>query len=113
MVWCAYYRAGVVIGVGTVSNGHTECAVREMKKLLGKTKSLSEFRKALLEYRNTPRFDGLSPAQWYLGRRQRTDAVALPIAYDHVTNATLAKHEAQREEQMVRQRHDADRSSRP
>jgi hypothetical protein len=60
------------------SNGHAECAVREMKKLLRKTESLLEFQKALMEYRNTPRFDGLSPAQWYLGRRQRTDAAALP-----------------------------------
>ena len=44
------------------SNGHVKCAVREMKKLLGKTKSPLEFPRALREWRNTPRFDGLSPA---------------------------------------------------
>ena len=95
------------------SNGHAECAVREMKKLLGKTNSLSEFRKALLEYRNTPRFDGPSPAQWYRGRRQRKDAAALPIAYDLITDARLAKREAQREEKMVKHQSCANRSSRP
>jgi hypothetical protein len=64
------------------SNRHAEWAVREMKKLLGKTESPLEFRRALREWRNTPWFEGLSPAQWYLGRRQRTDAAALPEAYD-------------------------------
>ena len=37
-----------------------------------KTDTFDEFRVALTEWRNTPRFDGLSPAQWFLGYRQRT-----------------------------------------
>jgi hypothetical protein len=58
------------------SNGHAECAVREMKKLLAKTPSFVAFRRALRAYRNCPRYDGLSPAQWLYSRRQRTDLVS-------------------------------------
>ena len=75
------------------SNGHAESAVKDMKHLLGKTKSYIDFRKALLEYRNTPRYDGLSPAQWYYGRRQRTEAPALPSAYDRLSRGQFAVHE--------------------
>ena len=32
----------------------------------------------LREWRNTPRYDGLSPAQGLYGRRQRTEAVVIP-----------------------------------
>jgi hypothetical protein len=95
------------------SNGHAECAVREMKNLLRKTKSFSDFRKGLMEYRNTPRYDGLSPAQWYHGRRQRTSAVALPSAYDRIFDAKLAEHMDQREEKMRKHQSHADQSSRP
>ena len=57
----------------------------------------NDFKSAMLEYRNTPRIDGLSPAQWYLGRRQRTSAVAAPKAYERINNDALEecfkKHE--------------------
>ena len=67
------------------SNGPAESAVKEMKKLLTKTKTWKKFRKALLEWRNTPRVsDGFSPAQWAFGRRQRSCCPALPKAYDHI-----------------------------
>jgi hypothetical protein len=75
------------------SNGHAESAVKDMKHLLGKTETFIDFRKALLEYRNTPRYDGLSPAQWYYGRRQRTEAAALPSAYNRLTQEQIEKHE--------------------
>ena len=58
------------------SNGHAECAVREVKKLLAKTSTHKQFQQALRNYRNCPRYDRLSPAQWYFGRRQRTEAAA-------------------------------------
>ena len=83
-----------------------------MKKLLGKTTSYAAFRRALREYRNCPRYDGLSPAQMYYGWRQRTDAVVLPVAYECIPDATIAEHEAQREEKIVKQQSCADRSSR-
>jgi hypothetical protein len=95
------------------SNGHPECAVREMKHLLGKTNTFLEFRRGLMEYRSTPWYDGLSPAQGYYGRQQRTDAVALLSAYDRISDAKLAEHEARREEKMKKHQSHADQSSRP
>ena len=74
------------------SNGHAEVAVREMKHLLAKTKNWQKFRLALREYRNTPRFDGLSPAQWLTGRRQRTSAIATPEAYKKITEEQFKSH---------------------
>ena len=51
------------------ANGHAEEAIGEMKCLITKAGS-NDFKSAMLGYRNTPRIDGLSPVQWYLGRRQ-------------------------------------------
>ena len=79
------------------SNGHAECAVREIKKLLAKTPTYKAFQQALRNYRNCPRYDGLSPAQWYFGRRQRTEAVAFPSAYEHIPDRIVAEHELQRQ----------------
>ena len=79
------------------SNGHAENAVKNVKYLLGKVKgNWLKFREALLEWRNTPRAsDGLSPAQWAFGHRQRTKAPALDNAYqrisDHDFNIALDK----------------------
>ena len=61
-----------------------------------KTPSFTAFCRALRGYRNCPRYDGLSPAHWYYGRRQRTDAVAFPAAYERIPDATMALHEARR-----------------
>ena len=113
-IWCPkhHIRHELSSAYHHESNGHAECAVREMKKLLGKTASFTTFRRALRGYRNCPRYDGLSPAQWYYGRRQRTDAVALPVAFERVPDATIAKHEHKREEKIMKQQSCADRSSR-
>ncbi len=55
------------------SNGLAEAAVKNVKYLLKKTlKRKEDFRSALLEWRNCPRKDGISPAQMFFGRRQRT-----------------------------------------
>ena len=81
------------------SNGHAEVAVRDMKSLLEKTESWKKFQPALLEWRNTPRqHDSLSPAQWFLGRRQKTDAAALPQAYERISDKTLYEAEILRGE---------------
>ena len=62
------------------SNGHAEAAVKQMKHLLIKSEgNMDLFKPALLEWRNTPRVDGFSPAQMFLGRRQRT---TLPTLFD-------------------------------
>ena len=59
------------------SNGHAEAHVKALKNLLGKTTqkgnlNTDEFTKGLLELRNTPRADGLSPAQILYGRTLRS-----------------------------------------
>ena len=95
------------------SNGHAECAVREVKKLLAKTSTHRQFQQALRNYRNCPRYDGLSPAQWYFGRRQRTETVAFPSAYARIPDQTFADHEAQRRRRTEKLRAHANKSSRP
>ena len=82
------------------SNGHAEVTVRDMKRLLEKTKNEKEFKKALMEYRNTPRYDKLSPAQWLFGRRQRTNIPALPHAYRRLSNEEIEKFETLRREEV-------------
>ena len=82
------------------SNGHAEVTVREMKHLLEKTNSWEDFRHALLEWRNTPRqHDKLSPAQWFLGRRQKTQAAALPEAYQRISDHDFKEAEIIRGEE--------------
>ena len=59
------------------SNGHAEAAVKACKWLVAKTTkrgnlNTDEFKEALLEFRNTPREDGVSPAQRLFGRPMRT-----------------------------------------
>ncbi|QQP48708.1 Uncharacterized protein FKW44_009103, partial [Caligus rogercresseyi] len=93
------------------SNGHAECSVREMKHLLEKTRSFKNFRHALLEWRNTPRYDGLSPAQWLFGRRQRTEVPALPNAYERIDDSTIKSYEARREEIVYKKKEHTDKRS--
>ena len=94
-------------------NGHAECAVKEMKHLLGKTKNFQDFRVALREWRNTPRFDGLSPAQWLFGRRQRTDTPASSKAYQRISDQQLEAFEARRGEKIERKLAQKDLASKP
>ena len=94
------------------SNGHAEVAVREMKNLLAKTGTYPKFRLALREWRNTPRFDGLSPAQWLTGHRQRTEAIATPKAYQRVTDEQLKTHMDRRGQVQSQTKERVDRSKR-
>ena len=82
------------------SNGHAEVSVREMKRLLNVTRSWRAFREALREYRNTPRHDKLSPAQWLFGRRQRTNVPAMPQAYNRLSNDEIDQLDARRREEV-------------
>lgn len=59
------------------SNGHAEAAVKTMKKLIATTTVNGDlddenFQRGLLEYRNTPRAGGLSPAQILFGHPLRS-----------------------------------------
>lgn len=54
------------------SNGQAEAAVKNMKALVSKCRETkADFRVSLAEWRNVPRAEGFSPAQLFLGRRQR------------------------------------------
>ena len=68
-----------------IANGHAEAAVKSMKSLIKKTKRDQHFienlAKAVLEYRNTPRKDGLSPAQRLFGRPMRTRLPSHPLIF--------------------------------
>ena len=68
-----------------------------MKKLLKTNKNWEEFEDALLEWRNTPRADGLSPSEWVFGRRQRTSIVAHPSTYQRLSSEAFSKAEDSRE----------------
>ena len=83
-----------------------------MKSLLAKTKNFKAFRHALREWRNTPRFDGLSPSQWLTGRRQRTEAVAAPEAYQRINDADVQAHEARRGHRHEQVKANVDQASR-
>ena len=96
------------------SNGHAEVAVKHMKYLLGKTGSWKEFRRSLHEWRNTPRSsDGLSPAQWAWGRRQRSEAPALASAYNRISDQEIENALNKRGEVLdkVKQKFDKNRKS--
>ena len=95
------------------SNGHAKYAVREDKKLLAKTTTYGAFRQALRNYRNCPRYDGLSPAQRYFGRRQCTEVVAFPSAYNRIPEHVIANHEFQRRRKTGKLQADANKSLRP
>ena len=93
-------------------NGHAECVVREVKKLLAKTPSYEAFRRALRSYHNCPRYNRLSPTQWYVSQRQPTDAVGFPGAYNRIPDDIIAKHEARRRKKAGKLRSHADKTSR-
>jgi hypothetical protein len=65
------------------SNGLAEAAVKSMKHLLtkvGTDVNGPEFRLSLLEWRNTPRTDGWSPAYGFFGRHLRTQLPGARVA---------------------------------
>ena len=79
-------------------NGLAENAVKQVKRLLKKAKhGGNDFRKALLEWRNVPQADGLSPAMLVFGRAQKTELPRMPDAYNHidVNDATTTRLRSQ------------------
>ena len=67
------------------ANGAAEAAVKAMKALIAKTTTtgridVDEFRSGLLEFRNTPRAHGFSPAQLLYGRTLRSQLLTHPTA---------------------------------
>ncbi len=83
-----------------IANGYAESAVHSMKSIVkkicpGKSSDNIKFWKAILEYRNTPRNDGLSPAQRLFGRPMRTRIPAHPVVYKKVVQDELRKADQQ------------------
>ena len=64
-------------------NGLAEAAVRNMKELLKKYDgNWKKFQRGLMLWRNMPNKSGKSPAEMFLGHRQRTILPLLPGQYD-------------------------------
>ena len=64
------------------SNGLAEAAVKQMKFLIDKCQAGKEdFEMALLQWRNTPRKDGSTPAAIFFHRHQRTSIPTLAHVY--------------------------------
>ena len=64
------------------SNGHAECGVRICKQLLQKCNyRWDEFLASLLEWRNVPGRQGLSPAQLMFGRTQKDQATQIGLRF--------------------------------
>ena len=62
------------------SNGLAEAGVKSLKSILRKSlHSNADPHFMLYEWRNVPRADGYSPAQFLFGRRQRTNLPILPL----------------------------------
>ena len=60
------------------SNGHPEVNVKAMKQLILKTTDngnieIEHFLTAILEYRNTPKHNGLSPVEILMGHQLRSN----------------------------------------
>ena len=78
------------------SNGHAEAAVKAMKALVIKTECRGDlsnpaFMEGLLEWRNTPKAHGCSPAQLVFGHSLRSKVptvVARPLSAPTASNAT-------------------------
>lgn len=88
------------------SNGFAENSVKIAKNLIKKCHgNYQNFKRSLLEFRNTPRQDGYSPAQMMFGRRQRTRLPALPQAYDPIDWEIAEEKRAMGREKM-KENHD-------
>ena len=87
-------------------NGLAESAVKSAKFLIEKCESENQdLSTALLEWRNTPRADGYSPAQAFFGRRLRTSLPSLgsegsfdPSVFVAVRAASRADAQRRRDE---------------
>jgi len=73
-------------------NGLAENAVKQVKHLVRKCQTTGEdFRLALLEWRNVPRADGISPAMIVFGRQQKSLLPCLPDVYKSRNVDTLTQ----------------------
>ena len=95
------------------SNGHAEAAVKSMKALLSKSSTSGridseDFLRGLLEWRNTPRANGLSPAEMVFGHNIRSIIPAHHKAYARKWQDVMDRCEmaAGEEKRKAKQRYD-------
>jgi hypothetical protein len=96
------------------SNGHSDSSVRAMKNLviktsLGDTKS---FQQGLLEFRNTLRADGRSPAQVVFGHLMRSMVPAHYRSFANEWQQTAAESDEKGAKLHLRQKENYDKSAR-
>jgi len=100
-----------------VSNGHAELNVKVLKSLLKKMPNpdidSDEFIEGLLELRNTPRADGLSPCQVVFGHPVRTRLPTHHTAYEARWQTRAEEVDARRAAISKKAREHYDRSAKP
>lgn len=99
------------------SNGHAEAAVKALKALVKRywdngMLNQEAFDYASLEWRNVPRKDGLSPAQWLFGRSIRTRTPSHPTSYQALNSSDLEQGEERRKAHHYKIKTNYDRSAR-
>ena len=83
------------------AKGLAESAVKNAKHLLIKCKQANQdFQTVLACWRNTPRADGYSPAQMFMGRRQQTN-MPLTLELLQPINPEEIKNSAQRRDEDI------------
>ena len=99
------------------SNGHAEAAVKSMKQLVLKVAPAGvrteDFSRSLLEYRNSPRWDGRSPAQLLFGRLLRSCVPAHPASLAPVDPAWVAEGARRAEDRATSVKEPYDARARP
>lgn len=86
------------------SNGLAEAAVKSMKGLVKRCRP-AELGTALAEWRNSPRADGISPAELFLGRRIRGRLPCLPQPEVNRPVAEAARRESRERSRRYNDRH--------
>ena len=97
------------------SNGHAEVMVKAVKHLLSKSGGNVEsdaFRKGLLELRNTPGPEDVSPAQRVYGRQLRSLVPAMPEWYGSTAVEVIEEADVKKEERLEAKKAAFDASAR-
>jgi transposase InsO family protein len=99
------------------SNGHAESSVKAKKNLVIKTSGgdtkAESFQQGLLEFRNTPRADGRSPAQVVFGHPMRSMVPAHYRSFASEWQQTPAEADKKGAKLHLQQKENYDKSARP
>ena len=99
-------------------NGHAESGVKSMKKLVKRcwnkrtdSLNMNKWSKALIQWRNTPRANGLSPAQVVFGHPSRDSIPIHKRAFSREWQKSMAEADRKAEQQRMRSDHLYDRTA--